>query len=268
MSSLPPTAISLSHITKSFTTKRGPLSVIRDLSLEVDSGAFLSLIGPSGCGKSTLFTILAGLTGPDSGRVTLNGSTITDHRDSAKHCAYMPQDDVLFPWRSVIDNAIIGLQIQGVSRREARARAIELLPTFGLTDFAEAKPEHLSGGMRQRVSLLRTVLQGKKILLLDEPFAALDSLTRSDMQQWLSDVCRQLGVTVLLITHDIREAVYLSNRVVALAPRPTSIVADIIFDDIKQGQPINLRARAKDPDVMAAEHRLFDLLHSTQPDLG
>ncbi|MFC4224588.1 ABC transporter ATP-binding protein [Lysinibacter cavernae] len=246
-------AISIQHLNKSF----GRVPVISDLSLDVASGEFVSLIGPSGCGKSTLFNILAGLDSADAGTVFLHGESINSPREAAEHCAYMPQDDVLFAWRNVLDNAIIGLQIQGVSKAEARAKALELLPVFGLSGTENERPEHLSGGMRQRVSLLRTVLLGKRILLLDEPFAALDSLTRTDMQEWLGTLWSQLGLTIVLITHDIREAVRLSDRVIALAPRPTAVKREVALDAPHAG----IRTRSRHPTVLDAEAALTDLLH-------
>ncbi len=255
-----PAAVTLSGITKSFPVKKVATPAVAGLSLTIDPGDFVSLIGPSGCGKSTLFNIIMGLEPADSGTVLIGGTPVESPLDAAALCSYMPQDDVLFPWRDVIDNAIIGMVIDGVSRRDARAKAHELLPLFGLSDFAHERPEHLSGGMRQRVSLLRTILREKKILLLDEPFAALDSLTRTDMQQWLKNICRQFGVTVLLITHDVREAVRLSDRVIAFSPRPAMIVADLRLD-AGGGQWADVRARAEHPSIEDAERTLTRLLH-------
>jgi ABC-type nitrate/sulfonate/bicarbonate transport system ATPase subunit len=193
------------------------LPVLDGITFDVAPGEFVSLIGPSGCGKSTLFDVVAGLEPPDRGRVLVDGADATGRVDPF---AYLPQQDLLFPWRTVLDNAALGLEVAGMKRGEARERVRPLFATFGLAGFEDAHPADLSGGMRQRAALLRTVVMERPVLLLDEPFGALDSLTRSDMQEWLSGVRAQFDWTVLLITHDIREAVYLSDRVVVLSPRP------------------------------------------------
>ncbi|HEY0814043.1 MAG TPA: ABC transporter ATP-binding protein [Pseudonocardia sp.] len=200
------------------------LPVLDGIAFDVAPGEFVSVIGPSGCGKSTLFDVIAGLERPDAGRVLIEGADATGQ---VNHVAYMPQRDLLFPWRSVLDNTALGLEVAGVRRRVARARARALFSPFGLAGFEDARPDELSGGMRQRAALLRTVVQDRPLLLLDEPFGALDSLTRSDMQAWLADVWARYGWTVLLVTHDIREAVYLSDRVVVLTPRPARVRAEV-----------------------------------------
>lgn len=203
------------------------LPVLDGVSFDVAPGEFVSLIGPSGCGKSTLFDVVAGLHRPDAGRVVVDGRDATGRVDPF---AYMPQQDLLFPWRTVLDNTALGLEVAGVPRREARRRAGGLFGAFGLAGFEGARPAELSGGMRQRAALLRTVVQDRAVLLLDEPFGALDSLTRADLQTWLDDVRAGFGWTVLLITHDIREAVRLSDRVVVLGPRPTRVRCEITVD--------------------------------------
>jgi ABC-type nitrate/sulfonate/bicarbonate transport system ATPase subunit len=205
----------------------GPLPVLDGVSLDVAPGEFVSVIGPSGCGKSTLFNVIAGLDRPDAGRVLVDGTDATGRVDPF---AYMPQQDLLFPWRTVLDNTTLGLEVAGVRRREARARAQPLFAPFGLAGFENARPDALSGGMRQRAALLRTVVQERSLLLLDEPFGALDSLTRSEMQAWLAEVWARYGWTVLLVTHDIREAVFLSDRVVVLTPRPATVRTQVSVD--------------------------------------
>ncbi|MDN5932981.1 MAG: ABC transporter ATP-binding protein [Pseudonocardia sp.] len=211
------------HVHLSF----GALDVLDGVTFDVAPGEFVSVIGPSGCGKSTLFDVIAGLVRPDTGRVVVDGEDATGRVDPF---AYMPQQDLLFPWRTVLDNTALGLEVAGVPRREARRRAGELFGPFGLAGFEAARPGELSGGMRQRAALLRTVVQDRAVLLLDEPFGALDSLTRTDMQTWLDDVRAGFGWTVLLVTHDIREAVRLSDRVVVLGPRPTSVRREVQVD--------------------------------------
>jgi ABC-type nitrate/sulfonate/bicarbonate transport system ATPase subunit len=205
----------------------GPLPVLDGVAFDVAPGEFVSVIGPSGCGKSTLFNVVAGLERPDSGRVLVDGDDATGRTDPF---AYMPQQDLLFPWRTVLDNTTLGLEVAGMKRRAARQRARELFTPFGLAGFEKAHPYELSGGMRQRAALLRTVVQDRAVLLLDEPFGALDSLTRTDMQTWLDGVRARFDWTVLLITHDIREAVFLSDRVVVLGPRPTRVRREVIVD--------------------------------------
>jgi ABC-type nitrate/sulfonate/bicarbonate transport system ATPase subunit len=203
------------------------LPVLDGVAFDVAPGEFVSVIGPSGCGKSTLFNVIAGLERPDSGRVLVDGEDATGRVDPF---AYMPQQDLLFPWRTVLDNTTLGLEVAGMSRRAARERARPLFAEFGLSGFESAHPYELSGGMRQRAALLRTVVQDRAVLLLDEPFGALDSLTRTDMQTWLDDVRTRFGWTVLLITHDIREAVFLSDRVLVLGPRPTHVRREVSVD--------------------------------------
>lgn len=236
-------SIDISALRKSF----GGKPVLDDVSFGVRPGEFVSIIGPSGSGKSTVFNMLAGLDTPDSGSVRV------------PPCAYMPQKDLLFPWRSVLDNTSLGLEVQGVAKKEARARAREFFPVFGLDGYESARPSELSGGMRQRAALLRTVVQGRSVLLLDEPFGALDSLTRSDMQAWLQQVWSEFRWTVLMITHDIREAVYLSDRVVVLSPRPAHVRRQV---DVPLPRPRELEI-VTTPQFAAVEKQLMDVLSST-----
>ncbi|MGH2514357.1 MAG: ABC transporter ATP-binding protein, partial [Ktedonobacterales bacterium] len=183
----------------------------------VGAGEFVALVGPSGCGKSTLLSILAGLETPTAGTVALCGDM---HARRLGHVGYMPQRDLLLPWRSALGNAIAGLEVQGVARAEAKRRARTLFATFGLNGFERSYPFALSGGMRQRVAFARTVLAAHDLLLLDEPFGALDALTRAGLQRWLLDIWGRLGTTCLLVTHDVEEALLLADRVYALTARP------------------------------------------------
>ncbi|MCY7343362.1 MAG: ABC transporter ATP-binding protein [Pseudonocardia sp.] len=218
------TKVVIDDLRKSFP---GPLPVLDGVAFDVAPGEFVSVIGPSGCGKSTLFDVIAGLEPPDAGRVLVDGEDATGRVDPF---AYMPQQDLLFPWRTVLDNTTLGLEVAGMRRRLARERARPLFEPFGLAGFEDARPRELSGGMRQRAALLRTVVQDRPVLLLDEPFGALDSLTRTDMQTWLDGMRTRFDWTVLLITHDIREAVYLSDRVVVLGPRPTRVRRNVVIE--------------------------------------
>jgi ABC-type nitrate/sulfonate/bicarbonate transport system ATPase subunit len=202
----------------------GALEVLRELSLEARAGEFVAILGPSGCGKSTALSILTGGTPASAGEVLVDGVA---GEPRPGRFAYMPQSDALLPWRRVLDNATLGLEVRGMSRREARERVRPLLPVFGLEGFERSWPFQLSGGMRQRAALLRTVVQECEVLLLDEPFGALDALTRAEMQRWLESVWAQFRSTVLLVTHDVREAVYLADRVYVLSARPGTVVAEV-----------------------------------------
>ena len=219
--------LELRSVNKYFDTKEKRTAVLDAVNLAVKPGEFVSIIGPSGCGKSTMFNIIAGLTNPSSGEVLVDGEAVTGH---VEHFAYMPQKDLLFPWRRVIDNTTLGLEIQGEKREAAREKVAPLFETFGLSGFESSYPWQISGGMRQRAALLRTVVQGRDVLLLDEPFGALDSLTRTEMQEWLLSIWDQYRWTVVLITHDIREAVFLSDRVFVMTARPARIRSVEIVD--------------------------------------
>lgn len=212
---------------KTFHTDQGPVVALGGVDVRVRSGEFVSIIGPSGCGKSTLFNVVAGLLTPDAGEVRIGGRT---PERLLGRTAYMPQHDALFAWRRIVDNVILGLQVAGVSRKEARRQAEPLLERFGLGRFSQSYPRELSGGMRQRAAFLRTVLMQRPVMLLDEPFGALDSITRSDMQQWLLEVWQEVGTTVLFITHDVSEAVFLSDRVYVMSARPGRIVSEVEID--------------------------------------
>jgi ABC-type nitrate/sulfonate/bicarbonate transport system ATPase subunit len=195
------------------------------VDLRVGLDEVVAVVGPSGCGKSTLLELVAGLQEPDEGAVSVAGAP--DPADRRAACAFMPQRDLLLPWRDAFSNAALALECQGVPRAEARRRAEPLFERFGLAEFERASPAELSGGMRQRVAFLRTLLPGRHVLLLDEPFGALDSITRSSMQRWLADALAQDPRTVLLVTHDVEEAVFLADRVAVLSPRPGRVVAEL-----------------------------------------
>ena len=187
-------------------------------SLRVRSGEVLAVVGPSGCGKSTLLELVAGLQEPDDG-VDRACRRPEPPPSAARACAYMPQRDLLLPWRDALGNAALALECQGVPRAEARRRAEPLFERFGLAEFERSRPAALSGGMRQRVAFLRTLLAGRPLLLLDEPFGALDAITRADLQEWLAAALAVEPRTVVLVTHDVEEAAFLADRIVGpLAP--------------------------------------------------
>jgi NitT/TauT family transport system ATP-binding protein len=210
-------AVSIRSLAHSYAELR----TIERLDLEVPAHGVLGIVGPSGCGKSTLLELIAGLQDPKSGVVEVGGAV--DDRDRLAHCAFMPQRDLLLPWLSAIDNAALALRNRGVRRGEARRQAGGLFERFGLAGFERSAPAELSGGMRQRVAFLRTLIAGKPVLALDEPFASLDAITRAEMQQWLAGALRADPRTVVLVTHDIEEALYLCDSVAVLSARPARI---------------------------------------------
>ncbi len=212
----------------------GGLPVVRGLDLHARPGEFVSILGPSGSGKSTTFGVLTGAVRPDRGDVRIDGDPL-DGRPG--RVAYMPQRDALLPWRTVLNNLTLGLEVRGTKRAAAREKVRPLLEPFGLNGFEKHYPPQLSGGMRQRAALLRTVAQEQPVLLLDEPFGALDALTRSEMQRWLEQMWEKYRWTVLLITHDVREALYLSDRVYVFSPRPARVAAEITVDFARPRTP-------------------------------
>lgn len=219
--------ISLSRVTKDFVQNGDRLEVLADITLTVGAGEFVSLIGPSGCGKSTIFQIITGLIRQDAGSISIDGR---EAGRGVRKMGYMPQKDLLLPWKRLLDNAVIPLEIGGVPRREAEARVRELLPVFGLEGFERAYPSELSGGMRQRAALLRTMLIDSDILLLDEPFGSLDAMNREKMQGWLLSVWEKFRRSVLFITHSIDEAIFLSDRVYGLSDRPARVTMEVDID--------------------------------------
>jgi ABC-type nitrate/sulfonate/bicarbonate transport system ATPase subunit len=200
----------------------GPKHVLEELNLEVGLHGRLGIVGASGGGKSTLLSLICGLDEPDEGEVLVQGNASA--RERLSRCALMPQRDLLLPWRLAIDNAGLALENKGLSRREARARVAPMFERFGLAGADLLRPAELSGGMRQRVAFLRTLLAEKEVLLLDEPFGALDSLTRSSMQGWLSATLDAEPRTVVLVTHDVEEALLLCDEVVVMSSRPGRVI--------------------------------------------
>src|SRR3954449_12841644 len=194
----------------------GQVGALEDLSLTVESGEVVAIVGPSGCGKSTLLELLAGLQEPDAGSVSVRGGANATAR--LRSCAFMPQRDLLLPWRDALGNAGLALECAGASRAGARRAAAPLFERFGLAEFERAYPPELSGGMRQRVAFLPTLLAGRPVLLLAEPFAALDAITRAAMQEWLAEALAREPRTVVLVTHDVEEALFLADRVAVLSP--------------------------------------------------
>jgi ABC-type nitrate/sulfonate/bicarbonate transport system ATPase subunit len=238
----------------------GTFRALDHVSLAVPHGAFVSLIGPSGCGKSTIFNVVAGLLEPSAGRIMIDGEDATG---TIGQVGYMLQKDLLLPWRTLTDNIILGMEIRGLRRAEAREKALPLLRRYGLAGFENAYPNTLSGGMRQRGALLRTLLFDADVILLDEPFGALDAQTRLRMQEWLLTLWSDFGKTVVFVTHDVDEAVFLSDDVHIMATRPGRLVASI---RVELARP-RLRSSTTAPEFIAVKERCLELLHSQESPL-
>lgn len=226
--------LEIKNLTQTFAQKDTRLPVLDDLNFVVDEGQFVALLGPSGCGKSTLFNIISGLTVPDTGEIYLNGKRIYGNTGDF---AYMQQKDLLLPWRTVLKNVLIGPEIHGESLSTVRVEAQARLAQLGLSGFENSYPMQLSGGMRQRVALVRTLLFRKEVLLLDEPFGALDAMTRTVMQSILLNIWAEGRQTMLLITHDVEEALLLADKIYVLTARPASLKAEI---PVRLSRPRNI----------------------------
>jgi ABC-type nitrate/sulfonate/bicarbonate transport system ATPase subunit len=235
------------------TRRYGALTALAGIDLTLRKDEITAVVGPSGSGKSTLLELVAGLQDPDEGVVRVNGAVSAAERRAA--CAYMPQRDLLLPWRDALGNAALALECQGVPRTEARRRAEPLFERFGLAEFERSRPAELSGGMRQRVAFLRTLLPGRPLLLLDEPFGALDAITRADLQEWLAGMLLEEPRTVLLVTHDVEEAVFLADRVIVLSARPGRTVAEF---EIGLARPRSVT----DPDLARLRGEALEALRS------
>jgi ABC-type nitrate/sulfonate/bicarbonate transport system ATPase subunit len=209
------------NLSKSFLFKGKQELILDNISFEVSAHEFISIIGPSGCGKSTLLELIAGITLPNSGSIIKNNNEITG---KTGHAGYMPQGDMLLPWLSLIDNVILPCKVNKCDVQTSRAKAISLLPDFGLAGYEHYRPWQLSGGMKQRTAFLRTVLSASELLLLDEPFANLDALTRLQLQNWLYDIKNKLKQTIILVTHDIDEAIRLSDTIYVMDSVPAQII--------------------------------------------
>jgi NitT/TauT family transport system ATP-binding protein len=236
-----PVGVRVEVVSRTFVGRRGSVCALDGMSLRARAGEIVAVVGPSGCGKTTLLELICGLQSPDRGRVVSAPAVL------------MPQRDLLLPWLSAIDNACLALRVRGVSRTDARAAAAPWLERFGLTGFERSRPSELSGGMRQRVSFLRSLLAGKPVLALDEPFASLDAITRAEMQGWLGHVLADEPRTVVLVTHDVEEAVVLADRVVVMSARPGRVVSEI-------ENPLARPRRRTDPKVVALRERALAAL--------
>ncbi|MGG1661085.1 ABC transporter ATP-binding protein [Brevibacillus sp. NRS-1366] len=239
----------------------GDQPILDNFDLNVAKGEFVSLIGPSGIGKSTLFQLVAGLLQPEQGEILLGGEPMADRLGQV---GYMPQRDLLMPWRTIVENAALPLEIQGLSKKAAQAKVRAELPRYGLEEWADAYPSQLSGGMRQRVSFLRALLSGSDMMLLDEPFSSLDGITRMDMQEWLMAKWQETNSTMLMITHDIDEAILLADRVIVLTGKPITKPIEL---RVSINRPRTLISRNQ-PGFLALREEIWDLLRkqrSKQP---
>ena len=252
-------AVAVERVSRTYYGEGGTtVRALADVSLHATGGELLAVVGPSGCGKSTLLELICGLQQPDSGRVACAPAVL------------MPQRDLLLPWLSALDNAALALRIARVPRARARAQASALFDELGLNGFQQARPHELSGGMRQRVAFARTLLSGKSLLCLDEPFGALDAITRGEMQEWLArtlavqprttrpTASTALSRTVVLVTHDVEEAILLADRVAVLSRRPGRVVAELA---VEIAHP---RSRT-DPEVLALRERALSALGAGEP---
>jgi len=235
-------AVRVSAVSRAYAGNDGsPVRALADITLHAATGELLAVVGPSGCGKTTLLELICGLQRSDSGSI------------ECAPAALMPQRDLLLPWLSAVDNAALALRIARVPRAQARERAAEMFAELGLAGFERAHPYELSGGMRQRVAFVRTLLSGKQLLCLDEPFGALDAITRAEMHAWLADALEHEPRTVVLVTHDVEEAVVLADRVAVISPRPGRVVQEL---EVGLKRP---RVRT-DPEVVALREQALAAL--------
>ncbi|AQA01909.1 nitrate ABC transporter ATP-binding protein [Mycobacterium sp. MS1601] len=237
------------------------VEALAPVDLDVQDGEFVCIVGPSGCGKSTIFNIVSGLLTPTSGTVTLDGKDI---RGKSGHVGYMLQKDLLLPWRTVLENIVLGADITGRASRSDRAAAAQMAERYGLGAYLNHYPHALSGGMRQRVAVMRTLALDHPLMLLDEPFGALDSHTRLLMQQWLLQVWREQRKTIMFVTHDIDEALFLGDRVVVMTPRPGR-VQEVIAIDLPRPRDIHMTT---DPRYTELKSTVLDLIYGRAPEVA
>lgn len=237
----------------SFKYENDPKLLMEDLSFHVDKGEFISIIGPSGCGKSSIFRLISGLEKSYSGDIFINNSNIKTLKG---YIGYMPQRDLLIPWRTILENTSLPLEVVGKKSKEAREEAAKFLQKFGLEKYKDKYPKDLSGGMRQRVSFIRTLLTGSDIMILDEPFSALDAITKISMQEWLLTQWSTLKKTILFITHDVEEALFLSSRVFVISEKPITKLKEVT---VPIGYPRDRHMLSK-PEILSIKEELVNEL--------
>ena len=246
-------SIAIERVTKTFTTRVANVTALQDVSLTAAPGSFVAIVGPSGCGKSTLLRLVAGLSPTTEGRILVDGQLVTR---TMRDVGVVFQDDVLLEWRSVMGNLMLPVEIKSLDRKASLAEAQALLAQVGLTGFEKVRPSQLSGGMRQRVAICQALIQHPRLLLMDEPFGALDALTREQMQFDLQNLWLTHRNTVLFITHSISEAVLLSDRVIVMTPRPGRIAADLTVD-LPRPRHLDARTTAEYQSVTTKIHEIF-----------
>ena len=252
-----PVKLRVEGLSKTFQTPKGQIQALHELSFDIHRREFITVIGPSGCGKTTLIRILAGLDFPTSGQVLLKGKKV-DGPSAEQGMVF--QDYTLFPWLTVKKNVMFGLEVKGVARMRAEAEASEWLEMVGLSKFAEVYPSQLSGGMKQRVAIARSLANRPEILLLDEPFGALDAQTRSSMQAYLLSIWRNVDVTIFFVTHDLDEAIYLSDRILVLRANPGEI-DELIEVPVPRPRDPN---QFLSPEFLATKKRLEELIRPSE----
>ncbi|WP_248278346.1 ABC transporter ATP-binding protein [Bacillus sp. DNRA2] len=248
-------AVQFTNVSFSYETgsKRERTKILTDFNLDIFDKEFVSVIGPSGCGKSTLFRLISGLEESEKGDVLINGQI---HKNRLGQVGYMPQQDLLMPWRTIVENAMLPLELKGIKKEVAEKQILPLLDEFGLAKVGDYHPSDLSGGMRQRVSFLRTILTGSNVLLLDEPFSALDAITRLSMQEWLLFQWEKRKKTVLFITHDVDEALFLSDRILVFTNTQGAQLEEI---SVPLNRPRTLKDLHK-PELISLKEYLLDQL--------
>lgn len=253
--------LAIEHLSKVYQTESGPLEALHDISTTVDTGAFVSIIGPSGCGKSTLLKIILGVIGHEGGRAFLRDNPIDGPQVGA---GMVFQQPALPPWRKVLANILLPIDVLGLPRREHRDRALHLLDLVGLRGFEDKYPRELSGGMQQRVSICRALIHDPDLLLMDEPFGALDAMTREIMQAEILRIWGDSGKTIVFVTHSIDEAVLLSDRVIVMSPRPGRIVRDMAID-LPRPRAGSLRQTPRFQDYAGQLRELLGLIDEASP---
>ncbi|GAA5148291.1 ABC transporter ATP-binding protein [Microbacterium pseudoresistens] len=245
-------------LSKSFRMTTGDHHVLKDVDLQIERGSFTSIIGPSGCGKSSLLMCLSGLSKPTSGVVEIDGREVTSPPEEATYL-FQQYSKSVFPWRTVRENAEFGMEVSGVPRKTRRERSANILDRVGLAKFADRYPSELSGGMQQRLAIARALVCEPQVLLMDEPFSAVDALTRAQLQDLVLDIWEEAGLTIIFVTHDVEEAVYLSDRVISLGRDAAGIQLDVEVDLARPRNQISTRESA---EFMSYRHELLDLVLS------